>query len=43
MVPPEMIMEMIPAQDTGTPRPPYMEGQAAPSRESGRPRLINDR
>ena len=36
----EMIMERIPAQDTGTPSSGYMVGQADPSRESGRPRLI---
>ena len=40
MVPSEMIMERIPAQDTGTPSSGYMVGQADPSRESGRPRLI---
>ena len=33
-------MERIPAQDTGTPSSGYMVGQADPSRESGRPRLI---
>jgi hypothetical protein len=37
-----MIMERIPAQDTGTPSSGYMVGQADPSRESGRPRLMNE-
>ena len=40
MVPSEMIMERMPAQETGTPSSGYMVGQADPSRESGRPRLI---
>ena len=43
MVPPETTMDTIPAKDTGTPNCPYMDGQAAPSRESGRPRLMKDR
>ena len=43
MVPTAMIMEMIPAQEIGTWSVPYMEGQAAPSRESGSPKLIKDR
>ena len=30
----------LPAQDTGIPSSGYMVGQADPSRESGRPRLI---
>lgn len=41
-VPADMIMDMIPAQDTGTDMPPYMDGHADPSNESGRPRLINE-
>ena len=43
MVPTAMIIEMMPAKDTGTPKGPYMEGHADPSRESGRPRLIKAR
>ena len=43
MVPPDMFMDMMPENDMGTPKPSYMEGQADPSRESGSPRLINDR
>ena len=39
-VPAEMIMEIMPAQDRPAPKPRYMLGQAAPSRASGRPRLI---
>ena len=42
-VPEEMIMEIIPAYDTGTPSPEYMDGQAEPSTASGRPRLIKAR
>lgn len=41
MVPPAMIMVMIPAKETGTPSSPCITGQAEPTRESGRPRLIN--
>ena len=43
MVPKQMIMETIPARETGTPSSPYIDGQAAPRRESGRPRLMNAR
>ena len=42
MVPAEIIMEMMPAQETGTPNWGYMESQADPRSESGRPRLIKD-
>ena len=41
-VPQEMIMEITPAKDRGTPRSRWMAGQADPKRESGRPRLINE-
>ena len=43
MVPPEISMEITPAQDMGTFSCPYMEGQAEPRRESGRPRLMKAR
>ena len=43
MVPPAMSMDKMPANDTGTPIGPYMDGQAEPSSESGRPRLMNAR
>ena len=43
MVPKEMIMDRMPAWDTGTPSNGYMDGHADPSRESGRPRLMNAR
>ena len=43
IVPKQMIMETIPARETGTPSSPYIDGQAAPRRESGRPRLMNAR
>jgi len=42
-VPAEMIMDTPPAQDRPAPKPWYMLGQAAPSRASGRPRLIKAR
>ena len=42
-VPTEMMVEMPPAQDSGTPSAGYILGHAAPSSESGRPRLIKDR
>ena len=42
-VPKAMIMEIAPAEDTGTPKPPYIVGQAEPSRASGRPRLMKER
>ena len=40
IVPSDMIMEMPPAYETGTESSPYIVGQAAPSSESGRPRLM---
>ena len=43
MVHPDIIIEMIPMNEIGTPRSAYMTGQPAPSSESGRPRLINAR
>ena len=39
-VPTEMIMKITPAKDTGTPSSGTILGQAAPSRPSGRPRLM---
>ena len=42
-VPQEMMAERIPAQDTGTCSCGCIAGHAAPSRESGSPRLIYDR
>ena len=42
-VPTEMMVEMPPAQDSGTPSAGYILGHAAPSSESGRPRLMNAR
>ena len=38
-----MIMEIIPAEETGTPNSRYILGHADPRRESGRPRLIKDK
>ena len=43
MVPMEMTTDTAPAREMGTPKPPYMLGQAEPKRESGRPRLMKDR
>ena len=43
MVPTATIMEITPAQETGTPNWTYMDGHAAPRRASGRPRLIKER
>ena len=43
MVPAEIIMDTPPAQDTPAPSGAYMDGQAAPSSASGRPRLMNAR
>ena len=40
-VPPEIIIETIPAHESGTDSSVTMVGHAAPSRESGSPRLIN--
>ena len=42
-VPRAMMVEMTPALDTGTPNCACMLGHAAPSSESGRPRLMNAR
>lgn len=42
-VPTAMIMERIPAYEMGTPNSGCIEGHAAPSRASGRPRLIKAR
>ena len=36
-----VIMAAVPALSTGTAKPLTISGQAAPSRESGRPRLTN--
>ena len=41
-VPTDMIMDMIPALENGTPNCGYIVGHAQPSSESGRPRLINE-
>ena len=43
MVPAEIIIKIMLALDTGTPNSGYMDGQAEPRRESGRPRLIKER
>ena len=43
IVPAEIIIDMIPAYETGTPNSWYMVGHAEPSRESGSPRLIKAR
>ena len=43
IVPSAMIMEMMPAYESGTPNSVFIVGQAEPSRESGRPRLIKAR
>lgn len=43
MVPPDIIMDTMPILEMGTPNIWRMAGQAAPNRESGRPRLINAR
>lgn len=43
MVQAEMIMETMPAQDRSAPIWVYMLGHAAPSRASGRPRLMKAR
>jgi len=42
IVPPEMIIDIIPAYDTGTFNVLYMLGQADPKRASGNPRLMNE-
>jgi hypothetical protein len=38
-----MIIEIYPAQCSGTFKLPYIEGHADPSSESGRPKLTNER
>ena len=43
MVPRQMMTDTIPAQDSCAPSWGYMDGHAAPSRESGRPRLMKAR
>ena len=43
MVPPVMIMETMPAAERGWSKTRRMVGQPEPSRESGRPRLMNTR
>ena len=40
IVPPAMIIETIPAYETGTPNSTCMIGHAEPSNESGRPKLM---
>ena len=42
-VPRAMMVEMTPAQETGTPNPACMLGHADPSSESGSPKLMNAR
>jgi len=41
IVPPDIIIESIPALSIDTPKPIYMDGHALPKRESGKPKLIN--
>jgi len=41
IVPPDIIIEIIPALSIDTPKPLYMDGHALPNRESGNPKLIN--
>jgi len=41
IVPPEIIMETIPANDSGTLNESFIAGHAEPSNESGKPRLTN--
>ena len=43
IVPAAIIIEMMPAEETEVPSSGYMTGHAEPSRESGSPRLMNDR
>ena len=43
IVPAAINAERIPAQERGTPNSTYISGHAAPSMESGKPRLINAR
>ena len=43
IVPPEIIMETMPTEESGTPKTCCIAGQPAPSRESGSPRLIKAR
>ena len=42
IVVPAIIMLMTPAYDMGTPKSPLITGQAAPNKESGRPKPINE-
>ena len=41
IVPPEMTIDTMPMNDTGTLSSACMTGQPEPSSESGRPRLMN--
>ena len=43
MVPAAMIMEITPAKESSAPKSRRMTGQAEPSSESGRPRLMKAR
>ena len=43
MVPAEITIDMPPAHDIGTPNCWSMDGHAAPSKESGKPRLMKAR
>lgn len=43
MVPAAIIIDTMPAYETGASRTGYMEGHAAPKRASGNPREINDK
>jgi hypothetical protein len=43
IVPQETVKDKIPANERGTPNMGYNVGQAVPSKESGKPRLINAR
>ena len=43
MVPAQIVENMMPAYESGTPICACITGQAAPSSESGRPRLMKDR
>jgi hypothetical protein len=42
IVPQEIIIDIIPAYDTGTFNVSYMLGHAEPKRVSGNPRLMNE-
>ena len=43
IVPPDIVIEIMPIYDTGTPSSACITGQPEPSSESGRPRLMNAR